>query len=225
MPLTRWTWAPRIITVLSAALMLAPAVAHRLVAQQVPKSSAVGVSTLDSAAAARAGRAVERQAGLARARALLQVADTTGAAALLRDLATASPDDALVWHEYGMLLSAWLKPYWHAGSMPLPIVSRMVIADSALARAVRLEPDSAIYALHYGQHLFNTNQWNLHNAERVQTRAVAKAEQLGDTAALASGVDGLGLFMWRRYEPLANRRYGVLNLGYTANGIDPAVSR
>ena len=57
----------------------------------------------------------------------------------------------------------------------------------------------------------------LHNAERVQTRAVAKAEQLGDTAALASGVDGLGLFMWRRYEPLANRRYGVLNLGYTAN--------
>ena len=152
---------------------------------------------------------------LAKSRERVATGDTAGAAELLRGASAESPNDAVLWHEYGMLLSTWTKPYWRRGVMPSGIPQRFIAADSALARAMRLAPDSASYAVHYGQHLFASNVWNVTTAIRVQEAAVERAERVGDSLSIAEGSDAVGLFLWRRYEPLVNRRFEIITLAYT----------
>ena len=159
-----------------------------------------------------ASRAALRHRALERVAQLLASADTAAAVDVLRRAAADSPNDARLWHDYGLLLSVWSKPYWRKMPMPSGIPQRFIAADSALARAMWLEPDSATYALHYGEHLFNTNQWNFANAMRVQNNTIARAERAGDTLTLAQSRDALGLFYWRRYEAVAHRRRLVLAL-------------
>jgi len=174
--------------------------------------SAPSASSRASLAHVDSSRAAIRRGALERVAQVMAVADTASAVEALRQAASQSPNDARLWHDYGMLLSAWIKPYWRKWSMPAGIPQRFTAADSALARAMWLEPDSATYALHYGEHLFNTNQWNFANAMRVQNRALERAERSGDTLTLAQSHDALGLFYWRRYETVAHRRFVTLNL-------------
>ncbi len=136
---------------------------------------------------------------------------------MLRVAAAASPQNAELWHDLGVLLSAWIKPYWRKGSMPSNVVPRFVIADSALARAMRLAPDSATYAIDYGDHLYNTNAWNLVRANAIQADAVDRAERTGDTLSLTQSADALGLFLWRRYETLSSRRFEISALGLSVS--------
>ena len=56
-------------------------------------------------------RAEARAAALSDAQTRLQRADTAGAVAVLRDATAQSPQDAVLWHEYGMLLSAWTRAH------------------------------------------------------------------------------------------------------------------
>jgi GWxTD domain-containing protein len=164
-------------------------------------------------------RATIRRVALERASQLLAAADTASAVAVLKQAAVDSPRDARLWHDYGLLLSQWSKPYWRKMSMPAGIPQRFIAADSALALAMWLEPDSATYAVHYGEHLFNTNQWNFAKAMRVQGIAVGRAERLGDTLTVAQSRDALGLFYWRRYETVAHRRRLTLALKHQPNTV------
>lgn len=195
---------------LRALLMLN--IACGLCASLARGQAAPSAASRESAVQVDTSRSGIRRDALARVSQLLAAADTAGAVEALRQAATASPNDARLWHDYGMLLSNWNKPYWRKGIMPSGIPRRFIIADSALARAMWLAPDSATYALHYGEHLFNTNQWNFANAMRVQSQAVDRAEAGTDTLTLAQGRDALGLFYWRRYETVAHRRFSILNL-------------
>lgn len=149
---------------------------------------------------------------LDKARSIIAAGDTSGAVDFFKVATGDFPRSAALWHEYGMLLSAWNKPYWRKSSMPAGIPQRFTIADSALARATWLAPDSARYALDYGEHLFNTNQWNFANAMRMQSLAVERAENNADTLTVAQSRDALGLFYWRRYETVAHRGYFILEL-------------
>ncbi len=201
----------RVLALLGASLMSAGLCAALYAipagAQAVPSEG-----TRESGSGGDASRAAIRRAALQRVSQRLAAADTAGAVDVLKQAASQSPNDARLWHDYGMLLSAWLKPYWRKWVMPAGIPQRFSAADSALARAMWLEPDSATYALHYGEHLFNTNQWNFANAMRVQGSALERAERSGDTLTLAQSHDALGLFYWRRYETVAHRRYLTLDL-------------
>ncbi|MBL0173301.1 MAG: GWxTD domain-containing protein [Gemmatimonadaceae bacterium] len=193
-----------------AVLLASASAAWSLHAQPAPSAS-----PRDRAAVADTARAALRRDALERVTHLLRAADTAGAVDALKRAAAASPDDARLWHDYGMLLSVWNKPYWRTMSMPAGIPQRLIAADSALARAMWLAPDSATYALHYGEHLFNSNQWNFANAMRVQSKAVERAEASADTLTLAQSRDALGLFYWRRYETVANRRFYIMSLQHT----------
>ena len=98
--------------------------------------------------------------------------------------------------------------------MPAGVPQKIIIADSALARAARLAPDSASYALHYADHLFASNPWNLTTALKVQESAIAGAERTNDSVSIALASDAVGLFLWRRYEPLVSRRFEIISLGF-----------
>jgi len=176
-----------------------------------PKTSGTSRGSADTSAL--------RRNTLDRVAELLTSADTAGAVDALKQAASSSPNDARLWHDYGMLLSAWNKPYWRKWFMPAGIPQRFVAADSALARAMRLAPDSASYAVHYGEHLFNSNQWNFAKAMRVQGDAIVRAERIGDTLSLAESHNALGLFYWRRYETVAHRRYFTLDLKNQPNTV------
>lgn len=194
-------------------------VAYGLAAISVSAQSTPTLATRDGAPIPDTSRAAIRRDALARVSQLLGAADTAGAVDALKRAAAASPRDARLWHDYGMLLSVWSKPYWRKWHMPSGIPQRIIAADSSLARAMWLEPDSAIYALHYGEHLFNTNQWNFANAMRVQSKAVDRAEANADTLTVAQSRDALGLFYWRRYEAVAHRRVEVLQLKHSPNTV------
>jgi GWxTD domain-containing protein len=181
--------------------------------------SAPTATPRESSAPTDTTRAAIRQVALERTSQLLSAADTSSAVAVLKQATADSPRDARLWHDYGMLLSVWSKPYWRKMSMPAGIPQRFIAADSALALAMWLEPDSATYAVHYGEHLFNTNQWNFAKAMRVQGIAVDRAERLGDTLTLAQSRDALGLFYWRRYETVAHRRRLTLALKNQPNTV------
>lgn len=160
-------------------------------------------------------RAEARAAALSDAQTRLQRADTAGAVAVLRDATAQSPQDAVLWHEYGMLLSAWTRAHWRKGIMPGGVPQRFIAAESSLARAMHLAPDSARYAVHYGNHLWGSNFTSLTMAKRAQEGALERAERNGDSLSVSESSDAIGLLLWRRYEPMANRRYEIQQLGYT----------
>lgn len=189
--------------------------------------SAPSLTARESGGASDTDAAERRRYALERVAHLLGASDTAGAVDVLKHAAAASPRDARLWHDYGMLLSAWNRPWWRKSNMPAGIPQRFIAADSALARAMWLAPDSAKYALHYGEHLFMSNQWNFANAMRVQAYAMDRAEGGSDTLTLAQSRDALGLFYWRRFETVANRRFFILNLVETAEtyGARPLVNR
>ncbi len=157
----------------------------------------------------------ERDLVILRARELLATGDTAASAAYLRDAAAASPNDGLLWHEYGMLLSRWTRAHWRKGTMPSGVPQRIIAAESSLARAMRLEPDSASYAIDYANQLFGSNFTSLEKAKGTREQALDLAESRGDTLSVGTLSDGLGMLLWRRYEPMANRRYEILSFGFT----------
>lgn len=186
--------------------------AHAAEAQRAEsaKSSASATPTLTAAV---------RTSALERVAQLLQASDTAGAIDVLRQATATAPKDAHLWHAYGMLLSEWNKPYRRKWVMPAGIAQRFLAADTALALAMELAPDSASYAIHYAENLFNASQWSFAKAMRVQASAATRAEGIGDTLSLARSRDALGLFYWRRYETVAHRRYSTLVLQHAPNTV------
>ncbi len=156
-----------------------------------------------------------RELVIQRGRQLVAAGDTAAAAKYLGDAAAASPNDGLLWHEYGMLLSTWTKAHWRKGSLPSGVPQRIIAAESSLARAMRLMPDSTTYAIDYANQLWGSNFTSLEKAKGVREDALEAASVRGDTVSQGRLSDGIGMLLWRRYEPMANRRFEILQFGFT----------
>ena len=180
------------------------------------RAQAVRAQTVQTAIPASADSAATttRRFVLARVRERLAQRDTVNRIVLLRGASADAPYDAAVWHEYGQLLSASTKAYWRKGFMPAGVPQKIILADSAFARAARRAPDSASYALHSADHLFASNPWNLTIALKVQASAIAGAERTNDSVPIALASEAVGLFLWRRYEPLVAHRFEMISLGF-----------
>ena len=157
----------------------------------------------------------ERAFVLARAQQRATTGDTAGAVELLRGAATDAPNDAVLWHAYGSLLSAWTKRYWRTGAMPTGVPQKLAAAETSLARASRLAPNSARYALDYGNHLWGASAFTITRAQVTQRDALDRAERVGDSASIGAMSDLIGGLLWARYEPLINQRFEVQNFGYS----------
>ena len=151
-------------------------------------------------------RALEAQgnAALARARALVAAGDSVQATVILKDAAARDPDNGPLWYQYGRLLSARTKFAWRRGVMPAGIPSLVIAAESSLARAFRLSPDSIQYALDYGRHLWGTNSTSITRATNVQKDVVEHAAS-DDPRLAANAADNVGIMLWRRFEVLVGR--------------------
>jgi GWxTD domain-containing protein len=141
---------------------------------------------------------------LARARELVAAGDSAQAIALLKDAAARDPDNGPLWYEYGRLLSARTKFAWRRGIMPAGIPALVIAAETSLARASRLSPDSIQYALDYGRHLWGTNSTSITRATNVQKHVVQDAAA-DDPRVAANASDNVGVMLWRRFEVLLGR--------------------
>ena len=123
---------------------------------------------------------------------------------MLRDAVERDIDNGPLWFEYGSLLSAKSRPHWRKSFMPSGVPSMIIAAESSLAIASRLTPDSVNYAILYGKHLWGTNSTSLSHASRVQRHAMTKLEGSDDSATIAEGRPDRYM-LWRRYMPMIGR--------------------
>ena len=142
---------------------------------------------------------------LQQARSIAAAGDTAGAIRLLRTATEKDPQNGPLWYEYGTLLSRAARPHFRKGAMPAGVPAMIIAADSSLARAMRLAPDSVHYAIAYGQHLWLANSTSMSQASRVQQGALARLEGGTDSSATAFVADQLGIMLWRRFEMLIGR--------------------
>ena len=163
-------------------------------------------STEDKRTARDSARARASNDALALARTLARSGDTTTAVRILREATERDNQNGPLWYELGSLLSAKTRPHWRKGLMPNGIPSLIIAAETSLALAMRLSPDSVGYAVDYAKHLWSTNTTSLRMATRVQERAFEKLGEGSDSSALAESADQLGIMLWRRYEPAIARR-------------------
>lgn len=166
---------------------------------------ALSISGSAAGAQPKPERAAESTAALTNARKLVADGDSVKAIQLLRDAATRDPNNGVLWYEYGSLLSATTRHAWRKSVMPGGVPQMIIAAESSLARASRLEPDSTHYLLAYSRHLWGTNVTSATTATRAQETAYAKFSGSLDSSGLAMSADQLGIMTWRRFEPLIGR--------------------
>jgi GWxTD domain-containing protein len=142
---------------------------------------------------------------LADARALVAAGDSAAAVKLLLSAVQKDPNNGPLWFEYGSILSAQSRYAWRKVFMSGGAAQLITAAETSLARATRLSPDSADYMVAYGKHLWGTHTTDIGRASRLQQDAYAMRKADGDSVSGAVSADMLGMFMWRRFEPLIGR--------------------
>ena len=135
----------------------------------------------------------------------VSVADDSLIQRLARDAAQA-PNDANAWYAYGKAASNATRSEWRKGLMSSSAVRLVVAAESSLARAVRLAPDSIRFAVDLAAHLFGMSPTNISRAENVLEQSLAAAQRSTDRTNVAAIADHLGVMTWRRYETVSDRR-------------------
>lgn len=164
------------------------------------------------------------QSILAEARALVAKHDTTRAIALLRRATERHPKNAEFWYEYGVLLMERSRHGWRRGIMPAGVPNMIIAAESSLAIASRLRPDSAHYAVAHGKLLWGSSVFTISKAGQVLTHALDRLESEGNNpAALAEAADNLGIMQWRRYEPFIGRSAPVFSSEFVGRGTAKAL--
>ena len=168
----------------------------------LPASSARAQATQQTGRTPESG--ATGNAALAEARKLVAAGDSASAVKLLRSATARDPDNGPLWFEYGALLSAQTRYAWRRGIMPPGAPQLIIAAESSLARATRLAPDSFHYAVAYARHLFGTNVSSMNRAMNVQQSVVRQLES-SDSLAAAGSADHIGIMQWRRFETLIGR--------------------
>lgn len=170
----------------------------------------VVMGCLASAADAQAPREeVDRArlsaAALSKASALTAAGDSVEATAVLKEAAARDPENGALWYAYGKLLSERTRFAFRRGIMPGGIPNLVIAAESSLARAARLSPDSIHYAIDYGRHL-----WAAHASVmmpmRAQKGALNRFADHHDPKLGAVAADEVGIMLWRQFEALIGRR-------------------
>jgi GWxTD domain-containing protein len=118
--------------------------------------------------------------------------------------------NAAAWYAIGRVASETTRRWWRANSMPAGVPQRMLLADSAFALAIVLEPDSVLWYASFADYLFSAHHWDMARAMRILNAGIASSERTAQTAQSSTLANRLGLFWWRRYEAIANRSV-VLN--------------
>ncbi len=117
------------------------------------------------------------------------------------------PNDAAGWYRLGM--AAWTLGVRARASDPpkdIDAIKMMRLADSALALAAAILPDSVHYRVALGRLLLSQPASTAHSAARVNLdRAVKAAKKLGSTHAIADASLWLGRAYWGEYDAFANR--------------------
>jgi GWxTD domain-containing protein len=133
--------------------------------------------------------------------------DPDSALAVLAARAAANPADAAAWHSYGKAAAERSRAAWRKGVIGSSNLVKVVIAaESSLARAARLAPDSVMYALDLAAHLFGMSPNNISRAEQILGDALERARQGDHRASVSVAANQLGIMAWRRYETLEDRR-------------------
>ncbi|MEQ1693096.1 MAG: GWxTD domain-containing protein, partial [Gemmatimonas sp.] len=133
--------------------------------------------------------------------------DTARAYAMLDSALRANRKDGAAWHQFGMLNWAMAKSKRDPNYISDQRVIRLLRgADSALRLATQFAPDSARYWLTLGRFNLGSGVASMRFAASGQvTNALDAATRSGDMLLLAVAADEVGMAIWRRYEPVANR--------------------
>lgn len=139
--------------------------------------------------------------------------DTTRAYALLDSALRANKKNGAAWHQFGLL--NWNMA--RADRNPNYIKNQQAIrllqgADTALRLATQFSPDSARYWMSLNTFNLESGLSPMRFASNGQaSNALDAAMRVGDTLMIARASDAVGMSVWRRYEPIANR--GLLSDG------------
>lgn len=157
-------------------------------------------------------RARESADAMTRARRLVALGDTMAALSILRKAAENDKRNGPLLFEWGNLLAEKSRPGWRRFLMPNGISNMIIKAESAMALAMALEPDSGHYAIPYGRLLWSTNIFSVYKATGLQQGAITKLDSTSSPARFAEAADQLGIMMFRRYETMMGRTLpGVVN--------------
>ena len=149
-----------------------------------------------------------QNAPVAEARASLEAGDTAAALTELDGAIRSDARDAAAWNLRGLLAWELTRPHKRDG---LPQTKRFIelsrMADSSLRLAAHYAPDSAQYLIDLGSYLMTSTHSSVRfAASDAFKKGMQAAGRVGDSLLLSQGADKAGEGIWRRYEPLANRR-------------------
>lgn len=139
--------------------------------------------------------------------------DTSRAYALLDSALRANKNNGPAWHQFGLLNWHMAMGKRSAGFISDQRTIRLLQgADSALRLATQFSPDSARFWLSLGTFNLESGVSTMRFAAGGQaSNALDAATRVGDTLLIARAADEVGMSVWRRYEPIANR--GLLSDG------------
>lgn len=153
-------------------------------------------------------RAQTRPASVAAlADSIAAVGDSSRAYALLDSALHKNKSDAAAWHLFGLLNWNMAKAKRNANYMgDTRAINQLRAADSALRLATQFAPDSARFWLTLSRFNLTSGVATMRfSAGGQSNNALDAATKTGDSLLIAAASDEVGMAVWRRYEPAANR--------------------
>lgn len=143
----------------------------------------------------------------ARADSIASSGDTLRAIAMLDSAVRLDRKDGAAWHQLGLLHWNRAKSARNPNFVRDPKAIRMLsAADSSLRLATQFAPDSARFWLTLGRFNLTSGVATMRFAASGQvTNALDAALKDGNKQLIAAAADEVGMAVWRRYEPVANR--------------------
>ena len=144
---------------------------------------------------------------------LVLAGDTVAALGMLGAVINEDDRNAAAWHRQGELALLLARPpgtkiKWNART-----IRYMDLADSSLARAGYLAPDSARYQLTRAMYFLATELGIVREgAARTYQSGLKAAQRAMDSSLVAELAIQLGLWYWRTYDLMADRRHSGLGM-------------
>ena len=137
------------------------------------------------------------------------VGDSARAYALLDSALHANKKDAAAWHQFGLLNWNLARSKRSGSFINSPrAIAQLRAADSALRLATQFAPDSARYWISLAHFNLGSGVASMRFAASSEVgNALDAATRMGDSLMIATSADEVGLAVWRRYEPVANRAF------------------
>lgn len=178
----------------------------------VSLSTGVGIAVLTCPRTALA-QTVDSANVAAMADSIAASGDSTRAYALLDSALHANKKNGAAWHQFGLLNWSMARGDRNPNYIKNQKAIRLLQgADTALRLATQFSPDSARYWMSLNAFNLESGLASMRFAAGGQaTNALDAATRVGDTLMIARASDAVGLSVWRRYEPIANR--GLLSDG------------